>query len=136
MTCTGQEAVELGHEELGRPDREKVGLKSCGFEFSPQLSSCTDLLSTFLSLHRLGPFRYEDHKALLMGAYPFCLAIPTAFTLGNSSWMSNSVSPSVVIGHMVVLTEESLESPVCWEITFVAVSKVPFANLERKRNHV
>ena len=132
MTSTGQEGVELGHEELGRPDREKVELKSCGFEFSPQLSLCTDRLSTCLSLHRLGPFRYEDRKALQMGACLFCLAILAAFVLGNSSWRFNSVSPGVVIGHMVVLTEEGLESPIHWQITLVAVSKVPFANLARK----
>ena len=43
--------------------------------------------------------------------------------------MFNSVSPGVVIGDMIVLTEEGLESPFHWEISFVAVSKVPFSNL-------
>ena len=131
MTCIGQEGVELDHEELGRRDREKVDSKSCEFQFSPQLSLYTDQLSTCLALHRLCPFRCEGHKVLRMGVSPSCLAILAAFTLRNSSWISNSGSPGVIIGDMVVLAKESLESPFCWEVTFVAVSKMPFTNLAR-----
>ena len=43
--------------------------------------------------------------------------------------MLNPASPGVVVGHMVVLTEEGLEAAIHRKEGFLAVAKVPFSNL-------
>ena len=50
--------------------------------------------------------------------------------------MFNYASPRVVVGHVVVLTEEGFESSIQWKIGLVAVSQVPLSNLTPRSKHI
>ena len=116
----------MDHGEPGTPDTGKEEWKNCDFEFVPQLSSCKDLLSTCPRPHRSFPSRCVDRKDSLTGVG---ISTLSAFALGINSWMFNPASPGVVVGHMVVLTQEGLEAAIHRQVGFFAVAKVPFSNL-------
>ena len=116
----------MDHGEPGMPDTGKAEWRNCDFEFVPQLSLCKDLLSTCPCPHRSFPIRCVGRKDFQTGVG---ISTLSAFALGINSWMFNPASPGVVVGHMVVLTEEGLEAAIHWKVGFFAVAKVPFSNL-------